>query len=264
MKQKTTFKTAMAVFTFCFFQITVFAQENPAIPAKNAFMMELNFKPFGEDVISFDHLQIKYKTSDNFAWRLGLAFNRNTMDLPGDDYSPSETHKVTGNEKSTTFGILPGIEYHFMKNSKISPYWGVELSFFNCSVESHYTDFEPRYDHYLERTYYAPVEIDIDGATRKMTSSYRQDSQGYYYYCTTTEYAERAYTSFGGNLLLGCDFYFMRNLYAGIEVGLEYNHVKYKKVTIDTSNQTKHVIPSYTTTSFDFCYNSALRLGFWF
>jgi hypothetical protein len=226
--------------------------------------MELNFKPFGENVISFNQLQLKYRISDNLALRLGLAFDQNTVDQPGDDYEQSEPRKVTSTEKLTKFGVLPGIEYHFLKNSKISPYLGAEFSFFNRSVKSHYRDYTQEYDYNSGNYFYIPIEIDIDGATRKITSEFVQYPSGYYYYAYT-EYPERAYTSFGGNLLAGCDFYFMRNLYVGVEAGLGYNYVNTKKATIDISNEvTPTILPSFTTSKFGFYYNSALRLGFWF
>jgi len=249
---------------FSLLQNTIFAQEIPATPSKNTFMMELNFKPFGENIISFNQLQMKHRVSDNFALRLGLAFDHNTLDLSDDDYDPSEPYKVTGNEKITKFGLLPGFEYHFLKNSKISPYWGIEFSLINQSVKSHYKDFKQEYN--SGNSKYVPVEIDIDGATRKITAEYIQNPiyPGYYYY-SYTEYLDRAYSSFGGNLLAGCDFYFMRHVYVGVEVGLGYNHVYNKKVTINTSDEVNPtILPSHTIGKFGFYYNSALRLGFWF
>ena len=264
MKQRFTLTFSIAVFTLCFLQNTVFAQEKPAVPAKNAFMMELNFKPFGENVISFNQLQIKYRVSDAWALRLGLALNQKSFNLSGDDYEPSNPTKITGSEKSTKIGILPGIEYHFLKNSKVSPYIGAEFSFFNQSVKSHYKDFQGVYDYNTGQYNYIPVEIDIKGATRTVTTGYYTTPSGYYYY-TYTEYPDRAYTSVGGNLLVGCDFYFMRNVYVGVEGGLGYNNIRTKKVTIDISNEVKPtILPSYTDSNFGFYYNSALRLGFWF
>ncbi|GHT18234.1 hypothetical protein FACS189429_4360 [Bacteroidia bacterium] len=66
-------------------------------------------------------------------------------------------------------------------------------------------------------------------------------------------------------MLLGCDFYFMRNLYVGLEAGLGYNYTKNKKVSIEISNQVNPaILPSFTESNFGFYYNSAVRLGFWF
>ena len=250
---------------FSLWQNMVFAQEISAVPSKNTFMMELNFKPFGENIVSFNQLQAKYRVSENVALRLGLAFDYNKMDLKGDDYDPSQPMKVTGNERVTKFGFLPGFEYHFLKNSKVSPYWGVEFSYFNQSVKSHYKDFKQEYNYESSQYVYIPVEIDIDGATRKITTENIYLPNYGYYTQTFTEYPERAYTSFGVNLLAGCDFYFMRHLYVGIEVGLGYNHLSYKKVTFDISNEVNPtILPSYTNSKFGLYYNSALRLGFWF
>ena len=258
----------VAIFAICFSQSILMAQENVSIPAKNNFAVELDFKPFDENVISFNQLQFKYRVADNVTLRLGLAFDKNKLDQSDDDYEPSEQYKVIGNEDCTKFGVMPGVEYHFLKNSKISPYVGAEFSFFKNIVKSHYRD-------YIRELYYSsvtgggyaintPIEFDIDGATRTITQEYLETQYGYSYY-SYTSYTNRAYTSYGGNLLLGCDFYFMRNLYVGLEAGLGYDYTKYKKVTIDISNQVKPtIIPSYTVSKFGFYYNSALRLGFWF
>ena len=258
---KTKISLAVISSVLCLLQNPIFAQDNPTIPSKNAFMVELNFKPFGENIISFNQLQVKCRVNDQVALRLGLAFDQRKLDLPGDDYHSSEPRKVSGNEKTTNFGFLPGIEFHFLKDSKISPYWGFELSFLNQSVKSHYKDFKQVGSQ--EGVNYIPVEVDIDGATRKITTDYIYIG-GYYSY-TYIDYSERAYTSFGGNLLLGCDYYFMRHLYVGVEAGLGYHNMKYKKVTMEVSDQVNPtILPSYTTGKFGFYCNSALRLGFWF
>jgi hypothetical protein len=267
MKKMKKFRMGITIVAIYFSQ-NLMAQETLPIPAKNDFMVELNFKPFGENVISFNQLQLKYKIADNLALRLGLAFDSNVFNLSGDDYHPSQQEKVTGKENLIKFGILPGIEYHFLKNSKISPYVGVGFSLFTQSVKSNYRDYT--YEQYYDNTTgsyeirYIPVDIDIDGATRSITQEYIQTSQGYYAF-SRTSYFNRAYTSFGSNLLIGCDFYFMRHLYVGLEIGLGYTYTKNKKVTINLSNQVNpQILPSYTESKFGFYYNSALRLGFWF
>ena len=261
-------KMAVAIVTVCFSQHILMAQEKTSIPSKNDLAVELNFKPFGENIISFNQLQFKYRVADNIALRLGLALNSNKLNLKGDDYPDTDPLKYTGSENVTMFGVLPGVEFHFLKNSKISPYIGAELSFTKNSVKSHYRDFnsESYYNNVTGNydTRYIPVEIDIKGATRTIEEEYYQTYYGYSYYYTPS-YLNRAYTSYGGHLLLGCDYYFMRNLYVGLEAGLGYDYTKYQKVTIGYSNSvTPDIVPSYTDSKLGFYYNSALRLGFWF
>jgi len=261
-------RITIAIFAICFSQHVLMAQDKAPFPSKNNFAVELNFKPFGENVISFNQLQFKCRVSDNVALRLGLALDNNKLSQTEKDYPETEQQKFTGKENFTKVGVLPGIEYHFLKKSKISPYIGAEFSFFKNTVNSHYRDYtyESNYNYATGRydTRYIPVEIDIDGATRAIAEQYIQTTYGYTYY-TTTSYLNRAYTSYGGHLLLGCDFYFMRNLYVGLEAGLGYDHTKYKKITIDVTEQVNPtIIPSYTESNFGFYYNSAVRLGFWF
>ena len=89
---------------------------NPLLPTKNSFMVEVNFTPFGEEIISFNQLQFRYWLADQWALRLGLAFNQNSTRLNPEDYLPSERWKTSFEENITRFGILPGIEFHFLRN----------------------------------------------------------------------------------------------------------------------------------------------------
>ena len=109
---KTRVTLVVIVTVCCLWQNMICAQEVSeisSIPPKNAFMMKLNFNPFGENIVSFNQLQVKCQVSENVALRLELAFDHNKLDLKGDDYDPSKPRKINGNEKMTKFGSC--IEY---------------------------------------------------------------------------------------------------------------------------------------------------------
>jgi hypothetical protein len=101
-----TLKTATVIAAFCFSLTGLTAQENPAIPVKNNFAIELDFKPFGENVISFNQLQLKYRLADNWALRLALSLDNKKLNQSGGDYEPSEEQKDTSKENSTKFDLL--------------------------------------------------------------------------------------------------------------------------------------------------------------
>jgi len=73
---------AAAILMICFSQNTLMAQKKISIPEKNNFAVELNFKSFGENVISFNQLQFKYKITDDVALRPGLAFDNCKLNQP--------------------------------------------------------------------------------------------------------------------------------------------------------------------------------------
>jgi hypothetical protein len=237
-------------------------------PKKRSVMLELNFNPFSPTaVISFENLQTKYWLDNKTVLRLGLQMNNKATTLTDDDYDSAEKHKANGNENSFLFGIKPGIEFRFLQNSKISPYVGFELQYKNKSTSADYKEYVQSYDYSSGQSVikYDFVETKIDGALRNITSGSFSNSSGTYTYSSTSYTGERAFSSIGGNLLVGSDFYFIKNMYFGFEVGLGYESIKYKQVIVDIStNVDKITIPSYSTTNLGFYYNSAIRLGVWF
>ena len=94
----------------------------------------------------------------------------------------------------------------------------------------------------------------------------------------STDYTdERAFSSYGLNLILGTDFFLIRNLYLGFEIGLGYEMTKYKQIELElldnrepssfyptTSIDDKLTYPSSKSTNFGFYYNNSIRLGVYF
>jgi hypothetical protein len=237
-------------------------------PEKKTIMLELNFNPFSPTgIISFENLQTKYWLNNKTVLRLGLQMTNKGTKLTNDDYDPTEKYATTGNENSFLFGIKPGIEYRFLRNSKISPYVGFELQYKNKSTSADYKEYKQSYDYVNGQSVlkYEFIETKIDGGLRSITSGSYSNSNGNYTYSITNYTAERAFSAIEGNLLVGSDFYFVKNMYFGFEVGFGYESVKYKQVLIDIStNVNKITMPSYSTMNMGFYYNSAIRLGVWF
>ena len=237
-------------------------------PNKRSVMLELNFNPFSSTgVISFENFQTKYWLTNNTVFRLGLQLKNNGNFVNDDDYEPLEQHKANMSENSFLFGIKPGIEFRFLQNSKISPYVGFELKYKNKSTSADYKEYVQYYDYSSGQSVikYNFVETKIDGGLRNITSGSYSNSNGTYTYSSINYTGERAFSSIGGNLLVGSDFYFIKNMYFGVEVGLGYESIKYKQVIVDIStNINKTTIPSYSTNNLGFYYNSAIRLGVWF
>lgn len=237
-------------------------------PEKKTIMLELNFNPFSPSgVISFENLQTKYWIDNKTVLRLGLQMNNKGTAITEDDFDSAEKHKATWSENSFLLGIKPGIEFRFLQNCKISPYVGFELQYRNKSTSADYQEYVQYYDYSSGQSVikYDFVETKIDGGIRNITSGSYSSSNGTYTYTSISYTGERAFSSIGGNMLIGSDFYFIKNMYFGFEVGLGYESIKYKQVIVDISkNVNKIITPSYNTNNLGFYYNSAIRLGVWF
>ena len=239
-----------------------------SFPAGKTKMLELNFNPFSSTgVISFENLQTKYWLNKKTVLRLGIQMSKKGTSLTDDDYDSAEKHKTNASEKTFLYGIKPGIEFRLLQNSKVSPYVGFEMQYKNRSTSADYKEYNESYDYSSGQAVlkYEFVETKVDGGLRDITSSTINTTNGSYYYSAVSYDNERAFSSLGGNLLLGSDFYFVRNMYFGFEVGLGYESIKYKQVNVDISTDVnKMTIPSYSTNNLGFYYNSAIRLGVWF
>lgn len=262
--------------------ILTFSQSDslPRFCKAKDFMFEINFNPFGSNgVFSFDNLQTKYWINNNTALRLGLQFDYKNNNTSEEDYKSDAATKPTSIEKSFLFGVKPGIEFRILPNSRISPYWGFEFTYINKTSSAVYEDYDLVYDYNIGDYVAQKVETTIDGAWRKveMIQIPYYDSwggTGYRLYPMYNSSYERAYGSYGLNILLGTDVNVYKNLYMGFEIGLGYKMTKYKKVVIEIDEfhgtgpanieNNQQTFPSSKTSDFGFYYNSSIRLGIYF
>jgi hypothetical protein len=242
------------------FPILCFSQTEKAIsvPDKKTVMIELNFNPFGnEQVFSFTNLQTKFWLNNSTALRMGFEFDQNKNTITKEDYDITVLNKNTVKENSFLFGIKPGVEFRILESSKISPYWGVELMYKYKKSGADYVDYISEYNPNTGDNYYVKKTTEVKNAWRY------QDPNYYYLYSFEKE---RAFNTFGANLLLGADYFIVKHLYLGFEIGLGYEATKFRKIEITTTDTTIPVkpYPAIKTSSFGFYYNSAIRIGVWF
>lgn len=282
MKLKHVFLGGLLIIT-----ATAFSQkeQEPINPVKGSKSIEVNFKPFNsEKLISFDFLQTKYNVTDNAAIRLGFKLNsaKNLMDE--DDNESKDIYVRTLEEKSLLLGIKPGIEYHFFKNRRVSPYLGFEVQYLRQTASS-------KYSHKYEGNYWDPNNFGSFDATITESTTiegswinereimvYMPNSWGGFSYQSTTitDYeSSRAFKALGANMVMGANVYIVKNLYLGFELGLGYLHYNYDKIKIKeetivevndylNTQLEENTLPSLTTSELKFYYNSAIRLGFYF
>ena len=243
------------IFLFAFAIIPFLAisqdETNSKFPTPKSLMFEINAKPFAENqIISFEHFQTKYWLNEKIVLRLGIQLNNQKNEMAIEDWEEDANSTTPYIENSLLFGIKPGIEYRFHKSKFISPYIGLELFIKNKISSSKYTTWE---------SYSYPY--DQQEVITEVKNAWRSTSYYYGY-----EYdREKAYVSYGANILAGCDFYIVKNMYFGIEAGLGYEKIKYKKIKIiKSNNSTEQFLPSSKSIRLAFYYNSAIRFGFWF
>ncbi len=232
-------------------------------PTSKRFMVEINFNPLSsEGIFSFDNLQTKYWINNKTALRLGIQTNYKNNSTSEDNSEVGLINSRTVNEESFLIGVKPGIEFRIFEKSKISPYLGFEFTYANRSSSSEYVDYSK-----ISYDTYEKVVTNIEGSWREL--EYYQYN-GYYTYANAIYEKERAYQSYGANILLGADYNFIKNMYLGFEIGLGYEMINYKKIELDVTNyspvfeRNNITYASKKTADFGFYYNNSIRLGIYF
>lgn len=235
--------------------------ENNYKPEAGSFATELNYSFGGASDGAFElpdqdnyGIKLRYFFSDNMVIRLNLGlgtssnkttnytafYQENPDPNTGLPIKAGEYEDVT-TSKTTTFSIMPGFEYHFDKFNRISPYVGAEIGV-RTAVTKNITENEGRsnWDENLNKE---------DRAENRTET--KQPGVGFRF-----------------NLLTGCDVYITEGLYMGVELGLGYDMMSYKRGTTttevgNTSEETDGP-SSRRESSFEFSATPSLRIGWVF
>jgi len=218
---------------------------------------EVDFLPFSQDgPIRLTALRGRYFIQDQIAINLNINFSNkklhNETPYVRDDYMLFDTEDA----KTNVFGIGLGIEYHFLKTGRVSPYAGFQIGFEMKS--SSYESLNNHYENYGDS--FTTTETEIENAWGYSQYGYDQYGNPYYY----TGIQERAYNAFKANLVLGADVYILKHFYMGVELGLGYSNLNFKEVIVKEDSNIELKFPKATESNFGFVYNNAIRLGFWF
>jgi len=242
-------KTTAFWLLFLFTGFTMMAQVDSVKtfrPGKYNFSAEVNFKPFSADApISINGFRGRLFLGNKLAVRLGCNF---AMKKTYDEYPAGYgmgTFINSDDERYTVIGISSGLEYHFLNSKRFSPYAGVSIGFENKSSKGVYED------------------ADYSGTSYQMVETEIKNAWGYYT-GGSSNYLERGYTSIATNLVLGADVYIIKHLYLGLELGLGYNAIFYKKIEVTVDGNVSSTIPKAKESDFGINVNNSIRLGFWF
>lgn len=234
------------------FTATLFGQDTLKA-VHNKWLTELNVNLFQGQITlnnAINQVKVRYMLSNNQALRIGFIFSSNKKTDDSEQVYGTSPYKENEDLSTSFLGINAGFEKHFTGTKRLTPYIGAELS-----IGKKWSKSE------IETN---TLKTTIDGAWRQV----QYYSSGNYYYYSTT-YSERAYFSYGLNIVTGFDFYMAKNLFVGYEVMFGYQHIKYDNVDVtysgtDSSNQT--AAPNYKSkeSSFGPKVLNGIRIGYVF
>lgn len=191
-------------------------------PSKGDLNTEVNFKPFGSNPISLSYLRFRTFLDDNIALRIGSLYTVSN-EKPNDD-----------TESKTNFiNVRPGIEFHYLGSSRLSPYFGFEF------------DIALRRSEFKTVNNFTSQPIEIENAS---------DFNG----------SNRAFNRIGFNLIVGADFYIAPKVYLGTEFGYGYQQTNFKNVIEREGGSIQSESNKARSIEFGLNFNSAIRLGYIF
>lgn len=185
-----------------------FSQDTLKI-TRGKFSTELNVNPFvGELSLNNAIKQIKFRyfTSDLSALRVAFTYNTNNRHTEETNPYGSNSFTNINDKKATTVGLNVGYEKHFRGTKRLSPYIGIELGIANKSSSHTLTVNEGETK--VKGAWMVPIGYDAQS------------------------YEERAFFSYGLNLLTGFDFYIAQHFYLGYELGFGFTNIKYKDIDV--------------------------------
>jgi len=187
-------------------------------------------------------LRVRYFLNDNIAARVQLGLGDGLGTAMSESHTYFENADGTGNEGTLDINRMNwnaqvGGEYHLAGTDRMSPYFGLGINFGGGSSAATGTSYNPSTDEYD-----ANLNFARDGK----------------------------YSMFGVGVFAGMDFYVFKNMYVGLELGLNFSSYNYSDVTseitvMSPSTVMKTVTPGYTKTYLSTGASSAaFRLGWRF
>ncbi|MES2800069.1 MAG: outer membrane beta-barrel protein [Bacteroidota bacterium] len=191
---------------------------------------------FNTSTLSFSSpaIRFRYFVTENIAVRatLGMSFGT-TNEMFYEDEALNSGGEGTYTEKSSSWNLAVGAEYHFAGTDRLSPYAGLDIGFGGGS------------DSYMG-----------------------ENSDGSSYVADFSMEGKDPMSMIGVNLVAGTDFYFAENFYLGLELGLGFGSTTWKEgtssVTFGGTTTDGPVSNTYKSSSFSNNFISNFRLGWRF
>jgi hypothetical protein len=194
-------------------------------PVAKSFTAEVNFNPFSSSPISINYLRFRTFVTERQAFRMGFSIGLRNQ---------KAIENVT--QSSFEISLRPGYEWHFVGTERLSPYVGLDA---DLTIKS------------------SSFSDDRDAATR---GSVRSISGAW-----DTNGTERGFTRFGANFLIGADYYLIKHLYLGLEIGYGFQVSNSADISVTPfSGSSPQPNKGGSTFQLGSNFNSSLRLGFVF
>lgn len=202
------------------------SQEEP-VKFVHGWGTELNFNPFNGSLSlnnATGQIKIRKFISDEIALRLSFTMeHKSEFDSEKNAYG-SSPYEISSDKKSTLFAINLGVEKHFNKGQRLSPYIGFDLGS-GLKISENVNKFND-------------ITSTLQGAWAATLITY---SNGNYFYSTSI--VERGYWSANASIFTGFDFYMADNFYFGYELAFGLDYFKYSK--IEQTRNPMQSIPDY-------------------
>lgn len=288
MKKIFLFSLALVVVSVTFAQTSVnidFNEKELLKPVKKYISVDVDFTPFdGANIVSMKAINLRYFFRKDMAIRLGLNFDysSNSEDRSDliDDVADNILSESYGDVSSSTilWGFNIGVEKHFKGTNRLSPYLGLDFVYNRFSSKMDY--YSTHIDKDLGFT--TSVYVSTQGSTsvakwRNISDGYRTDEK-----LIIDKPEDRAYYELGLNLIAGVNYYVIKHLYLGVEMGFgfknkwsgdvsakNYSEKFYTNSNFDNNDIEKNKmsdinLPNRSQFLISKNINSALKLGFVF
>ncbi|MCA6408114.1 MAG: hypothetical protein IM575_03220 [Cytophagales bacterium] len=221
-------KKSLATPVFVLFVFVGFSQDSLKThsykPNAKSFTAEVNFNPFSSSPISINYLRFRTFVNERQAFRFGVSIGLRNQ---------KAIENVT--QSSFEINLRPGYEWHFKGTDRLSPYVGIDADF--AIKSSSFSD---------DRT------TQTRGSIKSISGAW--DPNG----------TERGFTRFGANFLIGADYYIVKRLYLGLEIGYGFQVINSADISITPFVGTAPTTKGGSTFQLGSNFNSSLRLGFAF
>ncbi len=208
--------------------LSSFAQETSVMneykPNAKSSTLEVNFNPFSSAPISINYLRFRKFVSEKNAFRMGVSLGFRNQ---------KDIENVT--KSSFDINLRPGYEWHFAGTDRLSPYVGLEADF-ALKSSSFSDDRDPS----------------TRGSIKSISGAY--DING----------TERGFLRLGANFVIGADYYIVKKLYLGLEVGYGFQSISSSDIETTPFSGTVSKSKGGSTFQLGSNFNSSLRLGFVF
>lgn len=212
-----------------FSKVGILAQDTIKAVA-GSFLTELNINPLQGSISlnnSINQIKFRYFKNESLAIRYAMGLNRVSKNESETQNYGSNPIDNEINKKYTHFTAGFGFEKHFKGTRRLSPYIGAELALAIKRTSSNTNTKTTKKE--IKGTWFETKIISIPGIN------------GGYNYTTTSYFAERGYSSFGINGIVGFDYYVSNHLFVGYEIIFEISKKWYQKIEINETNITTSV-----------------------